>query len=131
MSKYILAIDQGTTGTTSLLFDASFQIRGKSTIEFPQHFPKPGWVEHDLSEIWNSVGVAVRGSMAQSGVRPGDIAAIGITNQRETTCLWHRDSNGTPLAHAIVWQDRRTAEECLKLQQKKLGPWINKKTGLL
>ncbi len=131
MSKYILAIDQGTTGTTSLLFDATLQIRGKASIEFPQHFPKPGHVEHDLNEIWNSVGVAVRQAVAQSGIRPSEIAAIGITNQRETTCLWHRDPNGTPVSRAIVWQDRRTAPECVKLRQKKLSPWINKKTGLL
>lgn len=131
MSKYILAIDQGTTGTTSLIFDATLQIRGKASIEFPQHFPKPGHVEHDLNEIWNSVGVAVRQAMAQSGIRPAEIAAIGITNQRETTCLWHRDANGTPVTRAIVWQDRRTAPECVKLRQKKLNPWINKKTGLL
>ncbi len=131
MSKYILAIDQGTTGTTALLFDAALQIRGKATLEFPQHFPEPGWVEHDLNEIWNSVGVSVRQAMAQSGAKPSEIAAIGITNQRETTCLWHRDPQGTPFCRAIVWQDRRTAAECEALKKKKLGPWVNKKTGLL
>lgn len=131
MSKYILAIDQGTTGTTALLFDAALQIRGKATLEFPQYFPEPGHVEHDLNEIWNSVGLAVRQAMAQGGTRPSDIAAIGITNQRETTCLWHRDANATPVSRAIVWQDRRTADDCEKLRLKKLGPWINKKTGLL
>ncbi len=131
MSKYILAIDQGTTGTTALLFDAAMHIKAKATVEFPQHFPEPGHVEHDLNEIWNSVGVAVRQAITHSNVRSSEIAAIGITNQRETTCLWHRDAHATPLCRAIVWQDRRTHKECEKLKSRKLGNWINKKTGLL
>jgi glycerol kinase len=129
--KYILAIDQGTTGSRALLFDATLQIKGSASLEFPQHFPKPGHVEHDLEDIWNSVDVSVRKTMEKSGVKPSEIAAIGITNQRETTCLWHRNAEATPLCRAIVWQDRRTSPECDKLRAKKLEPWINRKTGLL
>ncbi|MBY0372272.1 glycerol kinase GlpK [bacterium] len=131
MAKYILAIDQGTTSSRAILFDASLQIHGKATAEFPQHFPKPGHVEHDLADIWDSVCTSVRQAMAQSGARGQDIAAIGITNQRETTCLWHRDAQATPLTRAIVWQDRRTSAECEALRRKKLGGWIAKKTGLV
>jgi glycerol kinase len=129
--KYILAIDQGTTGSRAMLFDASLQIKASASQEFPQHFPLPGQVEHDLGDIWNSVAATVRKVMENSGVKPSEIAAIGITNQRETTCLWHRDAHATPLCRAIVWQDRRTAPECEKLRQRKLEPWINRKTGLL
>jgi glycerol kinase len=131
MGQYILAIDQGTTGTTAMVFDAMLQVQGKATIEFPQHFPQPGWVEHDLGEIWNSVGVAVKQALAQKSIRPGSIAAIGITNQRETVCLWYRGAEATPVTRAIVWQDRRTASECEKLRKRKLSTWIHKKTGLL
>jgi glycerol kinase len=130
MGQYILAVDQGTTGTTAMVFDAALQSRGKATIEFPQYFPVPGQVEHDLQEIWNSVGLAVRQALAEGGIQPSEIAAIGITNQRETTCLWHRDKSATPVGRAIVWQDRRTAADCEKLKQRKLAPWVHKKTGL-
>lgn len=129
--KYILAIDQGTTSSRALIFDATLQIKGKASQEFPQHFPKPGYVEHDLEDIWSSVGVSVRQAMVQAGIRANEIAAIGITNQRETTCLWHRDGHSTALCRAIVWQDRRTAPECEKLRQRKLGPLVNRTTGLL
>ncbi len=130
MRRYILAIDQGTTGTTSLIFDADLNLLGKQTVEFPQHFPKPSWVEHDLEEIWDSVLISIRKVFEVSKVAPTDIAAIGITNQRETTCLWNR-ADGKPHCKAIVWQDRRTAAECEKLKKKGLEKNINKKTGLL
>lgn len=131
MSRYILAIDQGTTGTTALLFDAELAIRGKRTVEFPQHFPQPSWVEHDLEEIWTSVGTAVKGAMQDAKARGTDIAAIGITNQRETTCLWERGAEAKPVGRAIVWQDRRTADECAKLKKRGLEKSINRKTGLV
>lgn len=127
--KYVLAIDQGTTGTTALLFDESLNIAGKFTVEFPQHFPQPGWVEHDLNEIWDSVLKAVKGALSAAKASSKSIAAIGITNQRETTCLWWRDAQ--PLRRAIVWQDRRTASECEKLRKKGLSKKIQMKTGLV
>ena len=129
--KYVLAIDQGTTGTTALLFDEDLNIAGKFTVEFPQHFPQPGWVEHDLNEIWDSVLKAVKGALAASKASARSIAAIGITNQRETTCLWTRGREAKPLRRAIVWQDRRTAPECLKLRKKGLSKKIQTKTGLV
>ncbi len=114
-----------------MLFDSDLQIRASAGQEFPQYFPKPGNVEHDLNEIWKSVCVSVRNAMQKGGVKPGEIAAIGITNQRETTCVWHRGPDAIPVHRAIVWQDRRTAPECEKLRKQKLGSWVNKKTGLL
>ena len=108
MAKHLLAIDQGTTGTTALVVTLEGATLGKKSVEFPQHFPKPGWVEHEPEEIWTSVGAAVGGAIAEAGIDARDIAAIGITNQRETTLLWDRKS-GRPIANAIVWQDRRTS----------------------
>jgi len=131
MQQYILAIDQGTTGTTSLLFDADLKIKAKTTREFPQHFPQPNWVEHDLEEIWGTVVSTVKSVLQQAGVNGLQIAAIGITNQRETTCLWERGRKATPIAKAIVWQDRRTAAECEKLKKRGLEKTIHAKTGLL
>lgn len=131
MPSFILAIDQGTTGTTALLVDHDLTIKGKETIEFPQHYPKPSWVEHDLEEIWTSVVKAVDGVLAKTSVSPNQISAVGITNQRETTCLWLRDERGTPVGRAIVWQDRRTADFCRSLKAKGLEKRIQKKTGLL
>ncbi len=131
MSQYILSIDQGTTGSTALIIDQQFRIVGKHTVEFPQHFPKPSWVEHDLEEIWSSVRDAVNGALSQARCTRGSIAAIGITNQRETTCLWRRDSGAPPVGRAIVWQDRRTADVCERLKKNGLEKSINRKTGLL
>ena len=108
----LLAIDQGTTGTTCLLVDEELQIRGRGYAEVPQHFPRPGWVEHDPEEIWASVLAAAE--QALQGTRPQELQAIGITNQRETTVLWER-STGRPVHNAIVWQDRRTADRCREL----------------
>ncbi len=131
MADFILAIDQGTTGSTALIFDQELNIRGKANVEFPQHFPKPGWVEHDLNEIWDSVRKAVQQVFLHSKIKPENIVAIGITNQRETTCLWERDEAGTPVSKAIVWQDRRTADYCAKLKKRGLEKKVNRTTGLL
>ena len=130
MPKYVLAIDQGTTGSTALLLDKSLRVAGKANCEFPQHFPQPGWVEHDLKQIWASVLEALKKAMRKARAKPSDIAAIGITNQRETVCLWER---GTvkPAHRAIVWQDRRTAADCQKLKDKLLEPLYRSRTGLL
>jgi glycerol kinase len=131
MASYVLAIDQGTTGTTALLVDSSLNIVGKNTQPFSQYYPKPSWVEHALDEIWSSVLKAVETVLEQSKVSPKAIAAIGITNQRETTALWQRNTEAAALGRAIVWQDRRTADFCAKLKKQGLEKKIKKKTGLL
>ncbi len=130
MKSYILAIDQGTTGTTVLLVDQNLHILAKTNQEFPQYYPRPGWVEHDLNDIWSSTLTSVQKVLEQSGIKATDIAAIGITNQRETTCLWDRKT-GEPVAKAIVWQCRRTESICQKLKKAKKEPIFQKKTGLL
>ncbi len=130
MPSYILAIDQGTTGTTALLVDRSRRVAAKVNREFPQHFPRLGWVEHDLREIWRSVLDAIKGALRQARAQPSQIAAIGITNQRETVCLWDRKSL-RPAHRAIVWQDRRTAEDCERLRAQLLEPLYRARTGLL
>lgn len=111
----LLAIDQGTTGSTALVMDLHGKTVGRATVEFPQHFPKPGWVEHDANEISDSVVKAIAGALQNAEVAATSIAAIGITNQRETTLLWERDT-GRPIHRAIVWQDRRTAPMCSRLK---------------
>jgi glycerol kinase len=126
----VLAIDQGTTGTTALLFDARGRPRGRGYSELPQHFPRPGWVEHDGREIWASVLEAVGRARAAAGARGTQVAAIGITNQRETAMLWDRHT-GRPVARAIVWQDRRTSERCAALRRRGLEREIRRRTGLL
>ena len=128
--KYVLAVDQGTTGTTVLVLDRRLAVRARVNEEFPQHFPKPGWVEHDLEEIWGSVLSTIRKALKAADLRGADIAAVGITNQRETTGLWHRET-GKPVARAIVWQDRRTADDCQALREKGLEPMIRERTGLV
>jgi glycerol kinase len=110
----ILAIDQGTTGTTCLVVDAELGVRGRGYAELTQHFPQPGWVEHDPEEIWQTVLAAAEIALREAGLPAGELAGIGITNQRETTLLWERAS-GRPVQRAIVWQDRRTAERCAAL----------------
>lgn len=125
---YILAIDQGTTGTSALLMDRDLKRIAEASIDFEQHFPKPGWVEHDLEDIWTTVLQTVRDVTRH--IDPKRIAAIGITNQRETLCFWDRNS-GQPLARAIVWQDRRTADLCVNLRNKGLEPRFQEATGLL
>ena len=108
MSTFILAIDQGTTSSRALVFDAQFQVVGAGQHEFTQHFPHNGWVEHDAEEIWETTLRSCREAIDDAGITADQLAGIGITNQRETTVLWDR-ATGKPLAHAIVWQDRRTA----------------------
>jgi glycerol kinase len=126
----ILAIDQGTTGTTCFVFDEQAEPIGRAHREFTQHFPEPGWVEHDAGEIW-SVTQAVAGeALEDAGVRPGDLAAVGIANQRETVCVWD-PSSGEPLHNAIVWQDRRTAARCEQLRAAGHEPLIRARTGLV
>jgi len=122
--KHVLAIDEGTTGVTCLMMSAEGRIVGRGYREITQHFPKPGWVEHDAAEIFDRMLIAAREAIAESGVVP---AAIGITNQRETVVVWDR-TTGEPLARAIVWQDRRTAERCRELAPK--AGWITERTGL-
>ncbi|TMB35232.1 MAG: glycerol kinase GlpK [Deltaproteobacteria bacterium] len=130
MAKVVLAIDQGTTGTTALVLDRRLAVKGKANVEFRQIFPKPGQVEHDLEDIWTSTQKAIAGALREAGVKGADLEAIGITNQRETTLLWERRA-GRPLYHAIVWQDRRTAGACDELRKQGKEPWIREKTGLV
>jgi glycerol kinase len=130
MPGYVLAIDQGTTGTTALLLDARLRVRARVNQEFPQHFPAPGLVEHDLEDVWRTVGATVTQALRQAGARGRDVAAIGITNQRETTALWRRD-DGRPIHRAIVWQDRRTTDACAALKAAGKEPWVREKTGLV
>ena len=126
----ILAIDQGTTGSTVLLIDARGRVRGRGYAELPQHFPRPGWVEHDGREIWDSVVHATAKALAGGRARRTQVAAIGITNQRETVLLWDRDT-GRPVARAIVWQDRRTADRCATLKRRGLEADVRRRTGLV
>jgi len=128
--KAVLAIDQGTTSTRAMLFDASGRSLASRQIELPQVFPKPGWVEHDAALIWRHTVEVVKGALVQAGLSAGDVAAIGITNQRETTVLWDRKT-GEPIANAIVWQDRRTAETCARLRAEGLAETVAAKTGLV
>ncbi len=126
----ILALDQGTTGSTALLLDRRGRVRGRGYAELPQHFPRPGWVEHDADEIWTSVLTATRRSLAAARAKASAIAAIGVTNQRETTLLWDRRT-GEPLGHAIVWQDRRTAARCEELRRRGRETPLRRATGLV
>src|SRR4051794_75680 len=126
----LLAIDQGTTGTTCLVFDLQGELLGGGYREFTQHFPQPGWVEHDADEIWD-VSHAVAGeALEDAGVEPGELEAIGLTNQRETVVCWD-PSTGEPLHHALVWQDRRTAARCAELREQGEEPGLRAKTGLI
>src|SRR5258708_2279632 len=130
MKKLILAIDQGTTGTRSYLFDSKARVLGSDYREFTQYFPKPGHVEHDALEIWDSVQATGRGALKAAGLKPASVAAIGITNQRETTVLWDRKS-GKPLHRAIVWQCRRTAQRCDELKRRGQERNFRNRTGLM
>ncbi len=116
MNAYVLAIDQGTTSSRAIVFDAEQKIVGVGQQEFTQHFPASGWVEHEPEEIWTSVVQSVRTALTQAGIEARDIVAIGITNQRETTLIWDRRT-GEPIHPAIVWQDRRTAPLCEQLRK--------------
>jgi glycerol kinase len=127
---FVLALDQGTTSSRAIVFDQSGAIRAVAQKEFTQIFPQAGWVEHDPREIWASqIGVGVE-ALARAQITAADVAAIGITNQRETTIVWDRET-GEPIHNAIVWQDRRTADYCERLKAQGAGPTIQAKTGLL
>jgi glycerol kinase len=128
--SYILALDQGTTSSRALLFDRAGRIKGLAQREFRQDFPKPGWVEHDPEEIWSSQADVAVEVLAAAGVRARDVAAIGIANQRETTIVWDRKT-GRPIANAIVWQDRRTADVCDRLRSEGAEPLFRERTGLV
>lgn len=130
MSSYILAIDQGTTSSRAIIFNDDLEIISSSQQEFQQFFPKSGWVEHEPEDIWNSTVSTCRQALEKAALTASDIAAIGITNQRETTLVWDKET-GIPIHRAIVWQDRRTAEICNKLSQEGNDPLISQKTGLL
>lgn len=130
MSKYILSIDQGTTSSRAIIFNEKSEILSVAQQEFTQFFPEDGWVEHDPEEIWQSTLGVSRECIEKLGVQASEIAAIGITNQRETTIIWDK-LTGQPIYNAIVWQDRRTAEFCTELEERGLGQVVTKKTGLL
>jgi glycerol kinase len=128
--KYILSLDQGTTSSRAILFDHAGSIVSVAQKEFPQIFPKPGWVEHDPRDIWSSQAGVAAEALTKAGASAADVAAIGITNQRETTLVWDRFT-GKPIHNAIVWQDRRTAGVCDRLRARKLDKMIRRKTGLV
>ena len=130
MSAYVLAIDQGTTSSRAIVFNASFDIIANAQQEFKQIFPHSGWVEHDPEDIWQTTLTTCRQALKKAGLRPEQISSIGITNQRETTILWDRDS-GLPIYNAIVWQDRRTSEFCNQLRTEDNNQLVADKTGLL
>jgi glycerol kinase len=130
VSRHLLAIDQGTTGTTALVMAVDGSTLGRKTFEFPQHFPEPGRVEHEPEQIWRSVLLAIGGALEAANVTGDEIAAIGLTNQRETTLLWERAS-GRPVHRAIVWQDRRTAPRCAELKASGRESRVRELTGLV
>jgi glycerol kinase len=126
----ILAIDQGTTGTTCLVFDGEAELIGRAYREFEQHFPRPGWVEHDAAEIWEVTHAVAGEALTDAGLKPGELDAVGITNQRETVCVWDPQT-GEPLHRAIVWQDRRTAGRCAQLREAGHEQLVRERTGLV
>jgi len=130
MPKYILALDQGTTSSRAILFDRDGKVRASANQEFKQYYPQPGWVEHDAEEIWESQLAVARKILAETKISPDDIAAIGITNQRETVVLWDRKT-GKPVYHAIVWQCRRTAAMCDRIRAEGFDRSLREKTGLV
>ena len=130
MAAYVMAIDQGTTGTKVLLLDRRLKVHARVSEEFRQIFPRPGWVEHDLEDIWASTLSTIRKALRQAGARPAEVVAIGITNQRETTAIWHRRT-GRQVHRAIVWQDRRTFDQCLRLKGEGQEALVRDKTGLV
>lgn len=129
-TQYILAMDQGTTSSRAIIFDQQYAIVEQAQQEFAQHFPDSGWVEHSPADIWQTSLDTARQALANSGISADQIAALGITNQRETTLLWDRQT-GEPVYNAIVWQDRRTADYCSKLKDQGHEASITSKTGLL
>ncbi|MEG2643428.1 MAG: FGGY family carbohydrate kinase, partial [Eubacterium sp.] len=127
--KYIMGIDQGTTGTRAMIFDADVNIVAQAYSEFTQYFPKDGWVEHDAEEIWETTQAMMKKALAEAGITASAIAAIGITNQRETTVFWDKDT-GKPVCRAMVWQDRRTLPICEELEATD-GPDLVERTGMI
>ena len=127
---YLLALDQGTSSSRSIVFDEHGRIRAMAQREFRQHYPRPGWVEHDPMEIWSSQLETAREALQRAGLQAGDIRSIGITNQRETTLVWERRS-GRPIHPAIVWQDRRAEPLCAQLREAGHGDWVRERTGLV
>ncbi|HTX66523.1 MAG TPA: glycerol kinase GlpK [Opitutaceae bacterium] len=130
MAGYVLALDQGTTSSRAIVFDRRGRARAAVQQEIPQHYPRPGWVEHDPADLWASTRRVALAALAEANLTGAAIAAVGVTNQRETTLLWERRS-GRPLARAIVWQDRRTADRCAQLRARGLEPWVRRRTGLV
>jgi glycerol kinase len=126
----VLSLDEGTTGATAVAVGMDGQVRGKGYSEITQHYPQPGWVEHDAEEIWSAVQLSAQGALTAAGARPTDVRAIGITNQRETLVAWDRKTL-KPLTHAIVWQDRRTADECTRLREAGHEERVRDVTGLV
>ncbi len=130
MPRYLLAIDQGTTGSTVMVFDDRGRVRSRAYSEFRQYYPQPAWVEHDAEEIWQVTHKLLAKACRQAGIKAAQLAAVGITNQRETTVVWDRKS-GRPIHKAIVWQDRRTAGRCAQLEAAGLLPELRRKSGLV
>src|SRR3990167_6051431 len=128
--RYVLALDQGTSGSTVLVVDPEGQIRGRGYAELPQHYPRPGWVEHDPEQIWRTTVEAIGQALGAVRISPAEVVAIGITNQRESTILWERRS-GRPIHNAIVWQCRRTADACDRLKAEGVEAEVRRKTGLV
>jgi glycerol kinase len=129
-ARYVLALDQGTSGSTALVVDPDGRVVARGYAELPQHFPRPGWVEHEPADLWSTVVVAAQQALADARIRGADVAAIGITNQRETTVLWDR-ATGAPVHRAIVWQCRRTAPMCDRLRSDGLETLVRERTGLV
>jgi len=127
---YILAIDQGTTSSRAIVFDGDLKIKASAQEEFPQHFPQSGWVEHEPADLWSSTAGTCRAAIERAGITADDIAAIGITNQRETTIVWDK-ATGEPVYNAIVWQDRRTSDFCREMRDAGHEPMFTDRTGLL
>ena len=130
MEQYILSLDQGTSSSRAIVFDRKGQIRSMAQREFPQYFPKPGWVEHNPHEIWSSQASVIAEAIAAIGINGLNIAGIGITNQRETTIVWDSETE-EPVYNAIVWQDRRTSEYCDQLKAEGRTEFIRERTGLI
>ena len=127
---YLLALDQGTSSSRSIVFDIEGRVVAQSQLELTQIYPQPGWVEHDPMEIWRTQLATARDALAKAGIAARDVRSVGITNQRETTLVWHRKT-GLPIHHAIVWQDRRAEPTCVTLRERGLADVIQAKTGLL
>jgi len=128
--RYVLALDQGTTGSTTLVIDLEGRVLARGYAELPQYYPQPGWVEHDPEQIWSTVERSARAAMADARVAGHEIAAVGITNQRETTIVWDR-ATGTPIHRAIVWQCRRSAPMCDRLRADGVEGRVRRITGLV